>query len=137
MLKGFYGDVLGSSVGVQIGSDVFVGMNTTILNGVHIGDNVIIGAGSIVNKDIPDNTVAAGNSCKAIMTLDEYHIKHESLQLNEATELVRLYQDRYGKDPDDKALHEFFWLFSDGDSHLTPKWKSMMELMGNSCGWLI
>ncbi|MDE6695723.1 MAG: hypothetical protein K2K25_02475 [Muribaculaceae bacterium] len=38
---------------VVIGSKVFIGMNTLIVNAVTIGDNVIIGAGSIVNRDIP------------------------------------------------------------------------------------
>lgn len=106
-------------------------MNSTILKGVHIGDNVIIGAGSVVTKDIPDNVVAAGNPCKVIMTLDEYHEKRKAAQIEEATELVRLYRERYGKEPVDKALHEFFWLFSDGESELTEKWKSMMKLGGN------
>ena len=41
-------------------------MKSTILKGVHIGNNVIIGANSLVNKDIPDNCVAAGNPCKVI-----------------------------------------------------------------------
>ena len=61
VLKGVYGDILGSSGGVKIGDNVFIGMQTTILKGVHIGNNVIIGANSLVNKDIPDNCVAAGN----------------------------------------------------------------------------
>ena len=45
--------------------------------GVTIGDNSIIGAGSIVNRDIPSNTVAAGSPCKPICTLDEYREKHK------------------------------------------------------------
>ena len=44
---------------------------------VTIGDNVIIGAGSIVNTDVPSNTVAAGSPCKVICTLDEYIQKHQ------------------------------------------------------------
>lgn len=37
-----------------------------VLPGVTIGDNVVIGAGSVVNKEIPSNSVAVGNSCKVI-----------------------------------------------------------------------
>lgn len=85
-------------------------MQTTILKGVHIGNNVIIGANSLVNKDIPDNCVAAGNPCKVIMSLEEYHEKRKAAQVDEATELVKLYRERYGKEPDEHALHEFFWL---------------------------
>lgn len=56
---------------------MFIGMNTTILKGVHIGNNVVIGAGSFVNKDIPDNCVAAGNPCKVIMSIEEYFEKQK------------------------------------------------------------
>lgn len=131
VLKGVYGEVLGSSGGVKIGNNVFIGMKTTILKGVHIGNNVIIGANSLVNKDIPDNCVAAGNPAKVIMPLDQYYEKRKKEQLAEATELVQLYRERYGKEPDDKALHEFFWLFCDGTDELPDCWKSMMALIGN------
>ena len=131
VLKGVYGDILGSSGAVFIGNNVFIGTNTIILKGVHIGNNVIIGAGSVVTGDIPDNCVAAGNPCKMIMSLNDYHEKRKKAQLAEASELVSLYRNRYGKEPDDRVLHEFFWFFSDGDSILTPKWKEMMKLVGN------
>lgn len=131
VLKGVYGEVLGSSGGVVIGNNVFIGMQSTILKGVHIGNNVIIGANSLVNKDIPDNCVVAGNPCKLVMSLDEYYEKRKKAQIKEATELVRLYRERYGKDPDEKALHEFFWLFSDDPDTLPEIWKSMNRLCGN------
>lgn len=131
VLKGVYCDVLGSSGGVKIGNNVFLGMHTTILKGVHIGNNVIIGANSLVNKDIPDNCVAAGNPCKVIMSLEAYHEKRKAAQLEEARELVRLYRERYGKDPDERALHEFFWLFTDGHDALPESWESMMRIGGN------
>ncbi len=54
---------------VKIGNNVWVGMDVTVMPGVEIGDNSIIGAGSIVTKDIPANVVAAGNPCKVIRTL--------------------------------------------------------------------
>jgi acetyltransferase-like isoleucine patch superfamily enzyme len=57
---------------IEIGDDVFVGAGTTILQNVRIGSRVIIGANSLVNKDIPDNCVAAGIPAKVICTLDEY-----------------------------------------------------------------
>lgn len=94
--------------GVSIGNNVFIGMHSTILKGVHIGNNVIIGANALVNKDVPDNCVAAGNPCKVIMSLEEYYEKRKVAQVQEASELVRLYRERYGEEPDEKALHEFF-----------------------------
>ena len=51
---------------ITIGDSVWIGANVTILPGVNIGDDVVIGAGSIVNKDIPSHTVAAGNPCRIL-----------------------------------------------------------------------
>ncbi|QCX53213.1 DapH/DapD/GlmU-related protein [Elizabethkingia sp. JS20170427COW] len=51
---------------IIIGNDVFIYANSVVLPGVKIGDNVVIGAGSIVTKDIPANSVAVGNPCKVI-----------------------------------------------------------------------
>lgn len=54
---------------VTIGNNVWIGGCVTILPGVTIGDNVTIGAGSVVTRDIPSNTVAVGNPCKVVKTL--------------------------------------------------------------------
>ena len=131
VLKAVYGDVLGSSGSVTIGDNVFIGVKTTILKGVHIGNNVIIGANSLVNKDIPDNVVAAGNPCKIIMGLDEYHEKRKSAQIKEVKELIQLYRKQYGSEPDENALHEFFWLFTNDISNLPEKWIDVLKLGGN------
>lgn len=63
---------------IEIGDNVFIGSNKTILYDVKIGSNVIIGAGSLVNKDIPDNSVAVGNPCKVIGKFDEFVKKRQS-----------------------------------------------------------
>ena len=49
---------------VHIGNDVWIGAQVTVLPGVSIGNNVVIGAGSVVTHDIPDNVVAFGNPCR-------------------------------------------------------------------------
>ena len=54
---------------VTIGNNCWIGGSVTILPGVTIGDNVTIGAGSVVTKDIPSNSVAVGNPCKVIKQL--------------------------------------------------------------------
>ena len=54
---------------ITVGNNVWFGGNVCVLPGVTIGDNVVIGAGSVVNKDIPSNVVAAGNPCKVIKNL--------------------------------------------------------------------
>ena len=70
---------------VLIGDNVYIGTETMILGGVHIGNNVVIGARSLVTKDIPDNCVAAGHPARVIKTIDQYleKISRESLHLGE------------------------------------------------------
>ncbi len=56
---------------VTIGDHVWIGGNTVICPGVHIGDNVVIGAGSVVTKDIPDWSLAAGNPCRVLRKITD------------------------------------------------------------------
>ena len=51
---------------IKIGNDVWIGGNVCILPGVTIGEDVVIGAGSVVNKDIPSHSVAVGNPCRVL-----------------------------------------------------------------------
>ena len=51
---------------IEVGDNVWIGGNVAILPGVKIGSNSVIGAGSVVNKDIPENSIAVGNPCKVI-----------------------------------------------------------------------
>jgi maltose O-acetyltransferase len=57
---------------VQIGRETFIGACSVILPGVTIGSNVIIGAGSVVTHDIPDNCVAVGNPARVIESTIDY-----------------------------------------------------------------
>ena len=56
-----------------VGNNVFIGMHATILMGTHVGDNVIIGAGSVVSGFFEDNVVLAGNPAKVICTIEDYY----------------------------------------------------------------
>ena len=56
---------------IAVGADVWVGGGALILAGVHIGARSIIGAGSVVTRDIPEDVLAAGNPCRVIKELDE------------------------------------------------------------------
>jgi acetyltransferase-like isoleucine patch superfamily enzyme len=51
---------------VKIGDNCFIGMNSIILKGTTIGDNVVVGAGSVVSGQFPDNCIIAGNPAKII-----------------------------------------------------------------------
>ena len=67
---------------VTVGDNVWIGGSVTIVPGVHIGNNVVIGAGSVATKDIPDNVVAAGNPARVIKQITEddrryYYKKNE------------------------------------------------------------
>lgn len=56
---------------IRVGNNVWIGANVSILPGVTIGDNTIIGAGSVVNKDIPADVIAVGNPCRVIRKITE------------------------------------------------------------------
>ena len=72
-----------SGKSITIGDNVWIGGSVTVLPGVHIGNNVVIGAGSVVTSDIPDMVVAAGNPCKVIRKITEedrrYFYKREMI----------------------------------------------------------
>ena len=60
---------------VSLGNNVHIGLDTIIMPGVTIGDNVIIGCGAVVTKDIPSNSVAVGAPAKVIESIDDYYKK--------------------------------------------------------------
>jgi acetyltransferase-like isoleucine patch superfamily enzyme len=64
---------------IIVGDNVFIGINTILLPGINIGNNVVIGAGSVVTKNIPDNSVAVGTPARVIKSIEEYW---QSVQLN-------------------------------------------------------
>lgn len=131
VLKGLYGEVLGSSGKVRIGNNVFIGMNATILKGVTIGDNVIVGSGSLVTKDVPSNCVVAGVPAHIICNIDDYYEKRKKLQLSEAKDLYQSFVKSYGHDPSEEDFAEFFWLFYSRDSVLPKAFEVKMRLVGN------
>lgn len=63
---------------ITVGDNVFVGARSIIMPNVRIGNNCIIAAGSIVTKDVPNNSVIAGTPARIICTIEEYEEKHKS-----------------------------------------------------------
>ena len=59
---------------VEIGDNVFIGVNAVVLRNVKIGDNSIVAAGAVVNKNVPEGVVVAGNPAKIIKTLDRPYL---------------------------------------------------------------
>ncbi len=58
-------------IDITIGDNCWIGGNTCIMPGVTIGKNVVIGAGSVVTKDIPDDVIAVGNPCRVVRKITE------------------------------------------------------------------
>lgn len=78
--KGFLGY---TKIGrVNIGNNVFIGAESVVLPNVNIGDNVVIGANSTVTKDIPSNSVYAGNPARFMCTIEEYIEKNKKRMEN-------------------------------------------------------
>ena len=62
-----------------IGKRCFIGVNATVLPGVRIGDEVIVGAGAVVTKNVPSNVIVAGNPARII---------RENIRMNDSAELI-------------------------------------------------
>jgi acetyltransferase-like isoleucine patch superfamily enzyme len=94
-----YSDYVSSTGKVTIGNNVVFGRNVSILKGVSIGDNVFIGFGSVVTKDIPSNCVSVGVPAKVICSLDEYYSKRKSKYVEEAFEYAQSIREVYKREP--------------------------------------
>ncbi len=73
------------NIPVRIGRNVWVGAGAVLLPGVSVGDNSVIGAGSVVTRDIPANVVAAGVPCRVLRPIgerdDEYYYKDRRIEM--------------------------------------------------------
>ncbi len=61
---------------ISIGDNVWIGANVVVNPGVSIGNNCVIGTGSVVTKDIPDNVIAFGNPCRVVRNITEEDKKY-------------------------------------------------------------
>ena len=105
------GQIIGEAGMTTIGNNVFVGMHSTILMGTHIGDNVIVGAGSVVSGNIPSNVVIAGNPAKIIRTLDEHIAIRKKKSRKEAFLYYNTFCNAKGRKPTIREMGPFFSLF--------------------------
>ncbi|MGG2085414.1 sugar O-acetyltransferase [Priestia aryabhattai] len=64
------------NVPIYIEDNVWIGAQSVVLPGVHIGENTVIGAGSVVTKSIPANVVAVGNPCRVIKEINDRDMKY-------------------------------------------------------------
>ena len=113
VIRRTYGEWIGEGGQTIIGDNVFLGMNSIVLMGAKIGNNVVVGAGSVVKGVIPDNCVIAGNPARVICTLDDYYKSRSEKSIKEAKECIRVYYDRFGKTPRPSDLAGFKFLFAE------------------------
>lgn len=107
-----YNDILPDSGGeVVIGDNVFVGYQACILKGTHIGNNVIIGAKSVVKGNVPSNTVWAGIPAKQICTLDEFYNKKKQTRISDAVYRRNHIRSKYFRNPTIEEMGLFSFLF--------------------------
>jgi len=107
-------NMVNSSERVIIGNNVSCGRHVLILKGVTIGDNVFIGANSVVTKSIPSNSIAVGIPARVIMTLDEYYNKCINASEKRAFEYARSIKERFNRMPEPRDFRDEFPLFVSG-----------------------
>jgi serine acetyltransferase len=90
---------------VKISDNVYIGARVILMPGVTVGQNCIIGAGSIVTKDIPDNSLAVGSPARVIKTTSEYAEKLLAQMPEYNMQLLK--EDRR------KGIEEFIHLYNE------------------------
>ena len=132
VLKGVDGAVRGHMAPTRIGSNVFVGMNSVILCGVSICDNVIIGVNSVVDSSIREPGIYSGVPARRVAGLEQYRTLREAMQPREAFAIAKEYHRRFGEKPPQEIFHEYFWLFAPRDLNgLPPVFLRKLEENGN------
>lgn len=131
VIKGKYGEVCGAQAPLTVGNNVFIGNNAILLPGTVIGDNVVIGAGSVVKGVIPSDVVIGGVPARVICSIDEFRSKRRERQLDEAVDVYRCYYQRNGLRPHPSLFREYFWLFTSPDTPLIAEF-SKVNCLGSS-----
>ena len=106
-----YNDFIPSYGPIVIGNNVTFTRNCTVLKGARIGDNCIIGYGSVVMSEIPSNSVAVGCPARVISTLEDYYNKRLEEYKGEVLVYVKSFFNRFGKLPSPEDLYDDFPAF--------------------------
>lgn len=84
VVRNLYNDLRDADIfkKIVVGNNVHIGSNASILPGVRIGNNCVIGLGAIVTKDVPDNSIVVGVPAIVVSTIDEYVKKFRDVFLS-------------------------------------------------------
>lgn len=111
-----FNDFIPAHKRVQIGSNIYFGTNCVVLAGAKIGDNCIIGANSLVNKEIPANSVAAGIPARVICSIDEYYERRKKLYIEEIIDYAKSIRERFHREPTIEDFYDDYPAFVDGSN---------------------
>jgi len=131
VLRRVYGPWIGEGAATVIGENCFIGINSVLLMGAHLGNNVIVGAGSVVRGHFPDNVVIAGNPAKVICSLEDHYNNRIKKTAEEAKTCARIYYERFKKKPTPADLTGFKFLFAPRDESIVKKYKLSFECNGD------
>lgn len=122
-----------------IGNNVFIGMRSIILAGANIGDNVIIGAGSVVTGTVDSNSVYAGNPAKKVCTIEEHKEKLKRKFSQSAVNYALGFQIKNGRLPSNEEMVIYSTMIEGCENAYNginkevltdiPKYKSVEELL--------
>ena len=131
VLRRVYGEWIGEGAETIIGDNCFIGINSILLMGTRLGNNVIVGAGSVVHGSFPDNVVIAGNPAKIICTLEQHYENRKQKTIKEAIHCAKAFYYAYGKLPKPDDLNGFKFLFTPRNEELVKEYGIQFECNGD------
>jgi acetyltransferase-like isoleucine patch superfamily enzyme len=87
----------GKTAAITLGENVWIGDSALVCKGVTLGDNAIVGAGAVVTRDVPANTIVAGNPARPVKELDAKRVFKKRQDLFEQSEDYEAFLERYNR----------------------------------------
>lgn len=114
-----------------IGNNVFIGIESIVLMGAHIGDNCIVGAGSVVSGNFKDNVVIGGNPAKVICSIDEFFEKRKAKEVEAAVLYANKWKEKFDRYPSVYEMtNAFSWLYLPHTKENIEEYSELFELNG-------
>ena len=126
-----FGENVGEAAITSIGDNVFIGMNAIVLMGSRIGNDCVIGAGSVVSGSIPPRSVAAGNPAKVICSIDDFYRKRKKRELASAELFAKEFARTNGRPPTVVEMTDAFsWLYLPHTEETLEKYPDLFRMNG-------